>query len=598
MAVPAQIATRQSADVCLRLKRKCQLSVSVRRRRGLMAEGSDMRIARLEEKMESLLAAMDTFVSSSGSLVGLADTTRPGATSISALVNMTSSGSSERLALSNTTVSTHTNSSPHSVSSAPSPTASLPNQEDGRLEYFRTRMLPYFPFIDLTPEMTTQYLRQNRPFLLRAIYTVTTFSTQEKLAQVEELKHLLFTSALLKVESSIDMLLGLLTYIAWSTDTFLGRADLVSRLMMLATSLVYDLRLFRPSPPDVQVMMAISQGQDEEARQHPNTETPFSLAEGRRAVLACFVLSSNLSSHLGRQDALNWTPKMEEALQMLTLNGPCPTDKLFVLQVRLQLLKQKAENVRHGGGVGCTHTETDPATVSLPHLLYFKMLRRQVQELRSSFRTDLHQIDILHAHAQYIELYINQLAYSMTYEPQPLNISGRLGFERFECLWQSVEDIKVWLDSFDAIHHSTLIGQPFHFWSQMIMSLTLLKYLSTLQDPEWDCQAVRNAVPLISTIDSMLQKLDQGSQQPELQCNDHLLHYLSKLLLRCRLWAEARWDMACPMQEVNVFRESTPDVTRHNSHIPDLDQIPWMQSMDLGDDRWFDEVLRIPTILD
>ncbi|BAE64570.1 unnamed protein product [Aspergillus oryzae RIB40] len=141
----------------------------------------------------------------------------------------------------------------------------------------------------------------------------------------------------------------------------------------------------------------------------------------------------------------------------------------------------------------------------------------------------------------------------MTYEPQPLNISGRLGFERFECLWQSVEDIKVWLDSFNAIHHSTLIGQPFHFWSQMIMSLTLLKYLSTLQDPEWDCQAVRNAVPLISTIDSMLQKLDQGSQQPELQCNDHLLHYLSKLLLRCRLWAEARWDMACPMQEVNVF---------------------------------------------
>lgn len=82
---------------------------------------------------------------------------------------------------------------------------------------------------------------------------------------------------------------------------------------------------------------------------------------------------------------------MEEALHMLTLNGSCPTDKLFVLRVRLQLLKQKAENVRHGGEVGCTHTEADPATVSLPHLLYFKMLRRQVQELKSSFRTNLHQ---------------------------------------------------------------------------------------------------------------------------------------------------------------------------------------------------------------
>ncbi|KAB8201894.1 hypothetical protein BDV34DRAFT_237221 [Aspergillus parasiticus] len=376
---------------CLRLKRKCQRSEKVRRRHGPMAEGSDTRIARLEEKMNSLLAAMHTFVGSSGSSVTLADTNRPGATSIGALMNMTSSDSSARLALSNSTVSTHPNSSLQASSYATSPTASLLNEEDGRLEYFRTRMLPYFPFIDLPPEMTTQYLRQNRPFLLRAIYTVTTVSNQEKLAQLEELKHLLFTSALLKVESSIDMLLGLLTYIAWSTDTFLGRADLVSRLMMLAISLVYDLRLFKPSPPDVQVMMAISQGQAEDPRQGPKAETPCSLSEGRRAVLACFVLSSNLSSHLGRQDALNWTPQMEEALHMLTLNGSCPTDKLFVLQVRLQLFKQKAENVRQRGEVGCTRTETDPATVSLPHLLYFKMLRRQLQELRSSFRTDLHQ---------------------------------------------------------------------------------------------------------------------------------------------------------------------------------------------------------------
>ncbi|KAE8143522.1 putative C6 transcription factor [Aspergillus pseudotamarii] len=595
------VRARSGSDCerCLRLKKKCQPSESVRRRHGPMAEGSDTRIARLEEKMESLLAAMQTFVSSSSSFGALADTTQPIATSNGALVNMTNFDFSTRLALSNTTVSTHPNQSPQSSSYATSPTDSRPNQEEGRLDYFRNHMLPYFPFIDLTPEMTTQYLRHNRPFLLRAIYTVTTFSTQERLAQVEELKHLLFTSALLKVESSIDMLLGLLTYIAWSTDTFLGRADLVSRLMMLAISLVYDLRLFKASAPDVQVMMAISQGQAEETRQSLDAETRCSLFEGRRAVLACFVLSSNLSSHLGRQDALNWTPQMEEALHILTINEPCPTDKLFVSQVRLQLFKQKAQNVRQGEEVGWTRTGTDPATASLPHLLYFKMLRRQLQELRSSFQADLHQTgtDILHAHAQYVELYINQLAYSISHEPRPLNIGGPLGFERFECLWQSVENIKLWLDSFDAIHDSKLIGQPFHFWSQMITSLTLLKYLSTLRDPEWDCQAVRNAVPLIATIDSMLQKLDQSSQQPELQCNDHLLHYLSKLLMRCRLWAEARWDSTCPIPEANVLSESDLDVTKQNSHIPDLDQIAWIQSMDLGDDQWLDNVLSIPTTL-
>ncbi|KAF5865073.1 hypothetical protein ETB97_005314 [Aspergillus alliaceus] len=423
-------------------------------------------------------------------------------------------------------------------------------------------MLPYFPFIDLTPDMTSQYLRQNRPFLLQAIHTVTIFSTEERLLQVEELKRLLFTSALLKVQSNIDLLLGLLTYIAWSTDAFLGRADLISRFMMLAISLVYDLRLFKPSSTDVHLMMAITQGQADENSPSGNEKTPYDLLEKQRAVLACFVLSSNISSHLGRQDALRWTPQMGEALRVLTLNESCAADKLFVSQVRLQLLKQKADDVRQQDETDCDGKGTAHLGASAPRLLYLKALRRQLYELRY--------------------------------------LSGQkgdggifLGFERLECLWQSVENIKSWLDDFYRIPCSKLIGQPFHFWSQMILSITLLKYLSTLKDPDWDCQAVRNRVHLISTMDCMLRKLDLSSKEPDLQCNDHLLKLLSKLLTRCRAWAEARWNMASHVEGV----ETTPnsDTISYNHRIPDLDQITWMQSMDLGDDQWFEDVLCIPT---
>ncbi|EER38722.1 C6 transcription factor [Histoplasma capsulatum H143] len=185
---------------------------------------------------------------------------------------------------------------------------------------------------------------QSRPFLLQAIHAVTTFSTQERLVQVEELKRLLFTSALLKVQSNIDLLLGLLTYLAWSSDAFLGRADLVSRLMMLAISLVYDLRLFKSSSIDVEVMMSMTQGWAEESPRNLDDETPYGILERQRAVLACFILSSNVSSHLGRQDAIRWTPQMDEALRVITMDNSCPTDKLFVAQVQLQLLKQKAES--------------------------------------------------------------------------------------------------------------------------------------------------------------------------------------------------------------------------------------------------------------
>ncbi|KAJ5869094.1 hypothetical protein N7455_004035 [Penicillium solitum] len=290
-----------NGDKCFRLKKGCQPSESVRRRNSQMAEEFDTRIARLEDKMEILLSAMQSLVSqgASGTSANTLQSLQPvhslDGSSISSstsysngtLVN-TSAGLTDSIATAsshpNLLFSSHHYSLPSSVPS--------PNQADERLDFFRSRMLPYFPFINLTPDMTSSYLRQNRPFLFQAIYTVTIFSTQERLTQVEELKRVLFTSALLEVQSNIDLLLGLLTYLAWSTDAFLGRADLVSRLMMLAISLVYDLRLFKPSSPDVQVMMSITQGRDDDITQSPDDQMPDEFLEKQRALLACFVLSS------------------------------------------------------------------------------------------------------------------------------------------------------------------------------------------------------------------------------------------------------------------------------------------------------------------
>ncbi|RDW76677.1 fungal specific transcription factor domain-containing protein [Aspergillus mulundensis] len=590
-----------SCERCLRLKKRCEPSESIRRRNVAQNSNvSDRRIARLEDKMESLLSAMQSFIGSNGTGVNLNGEFVPSVNAYqsgnAALVTppSTTLGFGEGPAFAPESVSAVSpNSNPQNPIFLSTP-ASSPNQDE-RLDFFRSKMLPSFPFIDLTPDMTSWYLRQNRPLLYQAICTVTTFSTQERLAQVEELKQKLFSSAFMKVESNIDLLLASLTYLAWSTDPFLGRADLVSRLMMLAISLVYDLRLFKPSSKDVQLIMTITQGRTDESPAHD--ETP-------------------ISSHLGRQDALRWTPQMEEALRLLTISEACPADRLFVCQVRLQLLKQRADDAR----------QQDDTRTSAPGLLYLKTLRRELQELRASFPMDLQQIDILSTHAQYVELYINQLAFTIS-KDSPLAASSNgpsgnaLAFQRLECLWHSVENIKSWLDSFYSIPCSKLSGQPFHFWSQMILTITLLKYLSTLKDPDWDCQAVRNTVHLISTMDCMLQRLDLATKEPELQgCGDHLLLFLSKLLSRSRVWGEARWNLEGQGQQMDDVQTScqsasVPPTTivgsesdaagqgqaqiqtqaqTYSYYVPDLDQMVFMQSMDLGDDRWFENVLGMP----
>jgi hypothetical protein len=188
----------------------------------------------------------------------------------------------------------------------------------------------------------------------------------------------------------------------------------------------------------------------------------------------------------------------------------------------------------------------------------------------------------------------------MSYDSPPLNLSGHQsntnllpGFERLECLWRSVECIKALLDAFYMIPPSELVGLPFHFWSQMILFVTVLKYLSTLGDPAWDCRAVRNTVDLISTMDRLVEKLDLASKEPSLQCedNNNLFMLLSRLFSKCRVWAEAWWNVPPPIPDAGLSGSWQSDVTGATWQIPDLDQMVWLQSMDLESDSWLDSIL-------
>jgi len=83
---------------------------------------------------------------------------------------------------------------------------------------------------------------------------------------------------------------------------------------------------------------------------------------------------------------------MEEALRVLTITEACAADALFVSQVRWQLLKQRADDVRQRDETNYARSGAAPAAASAPCILYLKTLRRQLHELRSSFRPDLQQI--------------------------------------------------------------------------------------------------------------------------------------------------------------------------------------------------------------
>lgn len=211
------------------------------------------------------------------------------------------------------------------------------------LANFRDKMLPSFSFTSIPSGVTARQLQHDRPFVMRAIIAVASPSKRQKLAFGSELKQILAQTTLVQNQSSIDLLQGLLIFTAWSHDQVFNPSGTLSRLVMLATSLACDLRLDKPLPPDEHMIKPMVD--DSSADEH-NASKHWFVAEEQRAVLACYTLSSIVSIYFAQIDAMKWKPRMEESLRAIETNEKCPTDLAFAFQVRLQLLAQKAVQIR------------------------------------------------------------------------------------------------------------------------------------------------------------------------------------------------------------------------------------------------------------
>ena len=286
-----------NAHRCWRLKKQCQPSGSIRKRNNQNHE-TGTQIAKLEGRIEALTSTLESVVKATGVSVDL--TPSLNTTSTDGSVNHSTSLFVDVDAVPTPLRDESTSASSHSnpiylggLSETFPPPLYEPTADEAEvyLDLFRNRMLPMFPFIHMSPDLKAVQLRQERPFLFRAIVAVATPSTQLKVARIEGLKYVLTKSAVLENQSNIDMLLSILTYIAWSTDPFLKRASNLSRMIMLAISLVYDLKIADPLSQEAHIIANMAPGLEETDRGATGSSA-LGFLEQQRAFLACFVLSS------------------------------------------------------------------------------------------------------------------------------------------------------------------------------------------------------------------------------------------------------------------------------------------------------------------
>ena len=110
--------------------------------------------------------------------------------------------------------STSSSEGSNSIEFSPVVKAAL-TMEDEALEIFRSQMLRTFPILVIPESMTAQQLRQDRPFLWLCIVAVSSKSSAQQLALGREVRRNIGQKLVLEGEKTLDLLLGLLVYLAW-----------------------------------------------------------------------------------------------------------------------------------------------------------------------------------------------------------------------------------------------------------------------------------------------------------------------------------------------------------------------------------------------
>ncbi|KAI0160957.1 putative C6 transcription factor [Hypoxylon sp. FL1284] len=583
---------------CHRLNKQCYPSDSLRKRNAQKNHNSTARIAQLEGRLEGVVSLLQSLAKTPESSNSLRRTLEDESQADQGQQPMTTTPSSSASNI------TSANEDGVAVPGTEVPPSSSfedgisMEEADAYLDFFRTHMLRQLAFFYIPPNVSAAQLRQERPFLFRAIIAVTVPTLQEKVAQGRELKRVLAQSALLENQASIDLLLGLLTYIAWSFDAFVTRSGSASRLMALAISVMGELRLNKPVPPDVHMIGSFTPG-FEGCLGDPYQPTGHRYLERQRAVLGCFLLSSIISSYFAQMDTMRWTPQMEEGLHALSTNKACPTDEAFTFQVRLQLLAQRSVYIREQRQDSQTLVAAPSTTAPLPISIYVKSFHNQLEELRASLSPELSQDGVLITHIYYIELCINETLHTansnepLLATPGNSSSANNAGYERVECLWRSVNAIKSWFEIFFTFSPQTTAGHSFLLRAQLARCIVILFRLSTLDDPSWDRQAVRNTVDFCLVLDRLCGKLDVASQEIGEQSGEDIYAQFSKLMRSFRGWAATK---IAPEEPPAAAAAAAADPswsyagTTPNVGYGMMDGNPLMM-MDFGHEKWFEEFM-------
>ncbi|RYC91286.1 hypothetical protein BFJ63_vAg5874 [Fusarium oxysporum f. sp. narcissi] len=198
------------------------------------------------------------------------------------------------------------------------------------LDNYRTKAVQHFPFVPISSGTTVASLRADKPFLFMCIMATMKFDNCTIQRQIgEEIRNQAHQRVLMQSESTLEILQGLLVYLAWYQYFFISyEKQQIVPIAQLCVSLVQNLGL--DQNPD-NMRRKVDLGPDETA---PGRKAARS-AEQLRALLGTYCTASWVSIKFRTRGALPYTGYIKQSWELLLANTEYPSDLMIPHFVRI-----------------------------------------------------------------------------------------------------------------------------------------------------------------------------------------------------------------------------------------------------------------------
>ncbi|CAD6447419.1 d016ff59-97a4-4e2b-9e05-a91e23b87a92 [Sclerotinia trifoliorum] len=371
-----------------------------------------------------------------------------------------------------------TESSP--ISLTPPELELSPTEEEKILCHFRTESIKYLPFIIIPPNTKVHEFKKENPFWWLAIVMTTSKNTSTQIKLGIHIRQVLSHRLIIMGERNLDLLWGLLTFIAWSQCHYHQRPAW-SSLIQIAMGLVYDLGLNKAPPKETPgFMLNFDAGGCPKSAMRPTGSY-----QEKRALLCLYSLSSSFSLYFQRIDTLRWTPYAEASAKILSKDLEFSHDTLMVQIVRLQLIQERVKDAPWLDTAGDGN-----AAFKAPALFYLKALKSQMETFKQQIPDEVRGNDTFLLYLYNTELTIHEVALSTE------AIIDMPDSQRLESLCICFQSVKSWFDLYFSLPCKDHISFTFPIYMHISHCMVALYRLSVFEDPQWDFHLVRQQLDL------------------------------------------------------------------------------------------------------